>query len=86
MDNASAQIEKLQQEVASLRDQLGRTEAKMLTCLVRAEAKSLATQTELAMLKDAIAKDTAKTSDRSRRARCRGERRIQRLVEEQPCN
>ena len=62
MDNAQAQIEKLKQEVALLRKQLAQSDARMLTCLVQAEAKTLACQTEFAMFKDAIKKDTAKTN------------------------
>lgn len=61
MDNAQAQIEELKQEVALLRKQLAQSDTRMLTCLVRAEAKILTCQTELAMFKDAVMKETAKT-------------------------
>jgi hypothetical protein len=60
MDNASAQIEELRQEVALLRDQMARADARLLTCLVRSEAKILACQTDLAMLKDFTKRETAK--------------------------
>jgi hypothetical protein len=68
MDNASAQIEELKQEVALLRKHLAQSDARMLTCLVRSNAEILACQIELAMFRDAIAKDTAHAAaDRRKR-------------------
>jgi hypothetical protein len=62
MDNAQAQIEELQQQVTLLRKQLAQSDARMLTCLAKANANILACQTEFAMFKDAIKKDTTKTN------------------------
>lgn len=60
MDNAEAQIKELKREVALLRKQLAQSDARMLTCLVRAEAKILECQTDLAVLKDSTRRETAK--------------------------
>ena len=61
MENAAEQIEELKLEVALLRKERAQSDAGMLTCLVQAETKILACQTELAMFKDAIRNDMAKT-------------------------
>jgi hypothetical protein len=68
MDNAQAQIEELKREVALLRRQLAQSDARLLTCLVHAEAKILAGQTELAMFRDEVKKEIAKSgADRRKR-------------------
>jgi hypothetical protein len=68
MDNAQAQIDELKQEVALLRKQLAQSDARMLTCLVHANAQNLASQTEFAMFRDKNAKDLASAAaDRKKR-------------------
>jgi hypothetical protein len=68
MENEGAQIEELKQEVALLRKQLAQSDARMLTCLVKANAEILACQTELAMFKGATAKELAcAAADRRKR-------------------
>lgn len=68
MDNAQAQIEELKQEVALLRKQRAQSEARLLACLVQANTEILACQTELAMFRDEVKKENAKSSaDRRKR-------------------
>ena len=68
MDNAEAQIAELQQQVTLLRKELAQSEARLLTCLVKANAEILACQTEFAMFRGKNAKELASAAaDRRKR-------------------
>jgi len=68
MENAEARIEQLEQEVALLRRQLAQSDARLLTCLVQANAKILAGQNEFSMFRDEVKKEFAKSNaDRRKR-------------------